>query len=197
MAADSTKLGAFVFKHRGTLLAAPAVLLALGGKPTGASVAAGLPLALLGELLRCYAVGFSGTTTRGDVVTAPELVTAGPYAHVRNPLYVGNVVTAAGFALAFTGRLRPAQRLLAVGGSLGVMLGVYAVIVPHEESFLRATFGEAFEAYTKRVPRVVPQWRAAQPQTGTFDADVIRTAESKTFVTFGLMLAALAVKALL
>lgn len=197
MAADSTKLGAFVFKNRGALLAAPAVALAIAGKPTAASVSQGLPLAVLGELLRCYAVGFSGTTTRGDVVTAPELVTAGPYAHVRNPLYVGNVITAAGFALAFTGGFHPAQRFLAVGGSLAAMLGVYAVIVPHEEHYLRATFGEAFVAYTERVPRIVPQLRAATPQAGSFDPNVIRTAETKTFVTFGLMLAALAVKALL
>ena len=195
MAANETKLGAFVFKHRGALLAAPAVALTLAGKPTAASIALGLPLAIAGELLRCCAVGFSGTTTRGDVVTAPQLVTAGPYAHVRNPLYVGNVLTAAGFALAFTGGLRPAQRFLVAGGSLAVLLGVYAVIVPHEERYLRATFGAEFDAYEARVPRVIPQLQAAQPQNGTFDPTVIRSAESKTFATFGLMLAALALKA--
>ena len=51
-----------------------------------------------------WAVGYSGVTTRGDTVTAPALVTAGPYAYVRNPLYVGNFLTAAGFAIAFTGK---------------------------------------------------------------------------------------------
>jgi protein-S-isoprenylcysteine O-methyltransferase Ste14 len=196
VAANETSFGAFVFKHRGALLAAPAVILTLVGKPSARSIALGLPLAVAGELLRCWAVGFSGTTTRGDVVTAPKLVTAGPYAHVRNPLYVGNVITAAGFALAFTGGLRPLQRFLVVGGSLGLMIGVYAVIVPHEEGYLRATFGAAFDEYTARVPRVVPQLEGAQPQHGTFDPTVIRSAESNTFVTFGLMLAALAFKAL-
>lgn len=197
MATREPQFGAFVFKHRGTLLAAPAVALALGGKPTAASAALGLPVALLGELVRCWAVGYSGTTTRGDVVTAPQLVTAGPYAHVRNPLYVGNVITAAGFAFAFTGRMAPLQRVLAGGGAVALMLGVYAVIVPHEEAFLRTTFGGEYDAYAERVPRIVPQASAAQPQSGTFDASVIRSAETKTFVTFGLMLAALAVKALL
>lgn len=195
VATQEPEFGAFVFKHRGALLAAPAIALALCGKPTAASAGLGLPVALLGELVRCWAVGFSGTTTRGDVVTAPQLVTAGPYAHVRNPLYVGNVITAAGFAFAFTGRMRPLQRLAIGGGAIAVMLGVYSVIVPHEEAFLRTAFGEAYDEYAERVPRIVPQLAAAQPQNGTFDPSVIRSAESKTFVTFGLMLAALAVKA--
>jgi protein-S-isoprenylcysteine O-methyltransferase Ste14 len=196
VAADNSSFGAFVFKHRGALLAAPAVLLTIAGKPTAGSIALGLPLALAGELLRCCAVGFSGTTTRGDVVTAPQLVTAGPYAHVRNPLYVGNFVTAAGFAIAFTGGMRPVSRFLVAGGSLALMFGVYSVIVPHEENYLRGTFGDAFDAYAARVPRVVPQLTPAEPQNGTFDPSVIRSAETKTFATFGLMLAALAVKAL-
>ena len=74
------------------------------GKPSALSVTLGLPLAIAGELVRCWAVGYSGVTTRGDAVSAPELVTAGPYAYVRNPLYAGNFLTAAGFAIAFTGR---------------------------------------------------------------------------------------------
>jgi protein-S-isoprenylcysteine O-methyltransferase Ste14 len=195
MQTEPSKFGAFVFKHRGALLAAPAVALAVGGKPTAASIALGIPIALIGEAIRCCAVGYSGTTTRGDVVTAPQLVTAGPYAHVRNPLYVGNVVTAAGFAFAFTGRMTALPRLCVAGAALAVMLGVYSVIVPHEERYLRETFGDAYDAYAARVPRIVPRLEAAQPQQGRFDPSVIRTAETNTFATFGLMLAALVLKA--
>src|SRR5579862_3610326 len=111
---------AFVFKNRGALLAVPAALLAAFGKPSALSVTVGLPLAIAGELIRCWAVGYSGTTTRGDAVEAPKLVTAGPYAYVRNPLYVGNFITAAGFAIAFTGKNAPLARLGLVGGSLAV-----------------------------------------------------------------------------
>src|SRR5271165_2373809 len=95
---------AVVFKNRGSLLTLPALVLAAAGKPSAFSIAVGLPLAFAGEAIRCWAVGYSGTTTRGDTVTAPALVTAGPYAYVRNPLYVGNFLTAAGFAIAFTGK---------------------------------------------------------------------------------------------
>ena len=67
-------LRALVFKNRGALLALPAVALALTGRPTRESARAGIPIAIAGELLRCWAVGYSGVTTRGNAVEAPELV---------------------------------------------------------------------------------------------------------------------------
>lgn len=191
----SDSVQAFVFKHRGTLLAVPAVALTAFGKPSALSVALGLPLAIAGELVRCWAVGYSGVTTRGDAVTAPELVTAGPYAHVRNPLYAGNFLTAAGFAIAFTGRNSPSTRALLVGGSLAVMAGVYATIVPHEEAYLRSQFGAEFERYCDEVPAVIPRLDAAPGGSGTWRPSVINDAESRTFLTFGAMFAALALKA--
>jgi protein-S-isoprenylcysteine O-methyltransferase Ste14 len=188
---------AVVFKNRGALLVLPALILAVAGKPSAASILIGLPFAFLGEAIRCWAVGYSGTTTRADVVTAPQLVTAGPYAHVRNPLYVGNLLTALGFALAFTGKNAPLERLGLIAFSVGTMLAVYATIVPHEESYLRRTFGTRYEEYAERVPRTFPLLNASQPQHGSYDAAVIAHAESRTFLTFGAMLAVLAVKALI
>ncbi len=196
MDSGSESFEAFVFKNRGALLAAPAVALAALGKPSAFSVAAGLPIAIAGELLRCWAVGYSGVTTRGDAVEAPKLVSAGPYAYVRNPLYVGNFLTAAGFAFAFTGKNSPLARLGLVAGALGSMAAVYATIVPHEERFLREKFGEEFERYCERVPPVVPQLEPMPDGAGEWRADVITKAESNTFATFGAMLATLALKAL-
>ncbi len=187
---------ALVFKNRGALLAIPAVLLAAFGKPSAFSIAVGLPLALGGELLRCWAVGYSGVTTRDDRVIAPRLVTAGPYAYVRNPLYVGNFLTAAGFAIAFTGGVSAGKRLRLIGASLGTMAAVYATIVPHEEQYLHSQFGEAFERYCSSVPQIVPSLEPAGAKEGTWNADVIASAESNTFLTFGAMLAVLALKAL-
>ncbi len=183
------------FKNRGTLLALPAVVLAAAGKPSTASIALGIPVALAGEALRCWAVGYSGVTTRAGYVTAPALTTAGPYAYVRNPLYVGNFITALGFTLAFTGEMSPAQRLLLAALGLGTMVAVYAAIVPLEEAYLRDTFGEAFDEYVARVPRLVPRTSPATPQAGRYDAAVLARAETRTFLTFGTMLAVLAFKA--
>lgn len=187
---------AFVFKNRGALLAIPAAVLAAFGKPSAFSIAIGLPVAIGGELIRCWAVGYSGTTTRGDEVSAPELVTAGPYGYVRNPLYVGNFVTAAGFAVAFTGNNSAVARLTLAAGSLAALAGVYATIVPHEERYLRSRFGAAFERYCERVPPVIPLREPIADGAGRWRPETIKEAESKTFVTFGAMLAVLAFKAL-
>lgn len=188
---------AFVFKNRGALLALPAIVLVVFGKPSAFGVTLGLPLALAGELLRIWAVGYSGVTTRSDTVTAPELVTAGPYAYVRNPLYLGNFITAAGFAIAFTGGNSAASRTALLAACLGAMAALYAAIIPYEEKFLRARFGEAFLRYCETVPPIVPQLEAADAPQGTWKPGVIAAAETRTFVTFAVMLAALAVKALL
>jgi protein-S-isoprenylcysteine O-methyltransferase Ste14 len=183
---------ALVFRNRGALLAAPAVALALFGRPSGASIALGLPLAFAGEALRCWAVGFSGATTRSDRVTAPALVTAGPYAYVRNPLYIGNFLTALGFSIAFTGGFDAKGRALWSAFGLGSMAAVYAAIVPLEEAYLRQTFGSDFDDYVASVPRLVPLLQPAGPRRGTYHAGTIASAESRTFVTFGAMLVALA-----
>jgi protein-S-isoprenylcysteine O-methyltransferase Ste14 len=185
-----------IFAKRGALLALPAVALAVWGKPSAFSIAFGLPLAFTGEMLRCWAVGYSGVTTRSDRVTAPVLVTAGPYAYARNPLYIGNFITAAGFALAFTGGDSPLKRLALVSLGLGTMAAVYATIIPHEEAYLRTMFGASYDDYTARVPAVIPRLEPSHPQRGTYDPSVIVSAETRTFATFGLMLAALALKAL-
>jgi len=187
---------AFVFKNRGALLAIPAVLLAAFGRPSALSVTVGLPLAIAGELVRCWAVGYSGVTTRGDHVEAPALVTGGPYAYVRNPLYVGNFITALGFAIAFTGRNSTTEKVSLLAGTLGSMAAVYATIIPHEENFLRSQFGEAFDRYCENVPPLVPQTEPTSEQHGTWNPNVIKDAESRTFASFGAMLAVLALKAM-
>jgi protein-S-isoprenylcysteine O-methyltransferase Ste14 len=186
---------AAVFANRGILLALPAAAIAMFGKPTATSIACGLPVAFAGEFARCWAVGYSGDSTRADHVTAGRLVSAGPYAYVRNPLYLANLATAFGFALAFTGGNGFAKRWLLRLLGLGTMAWVYATIVPHEEEFLRSKFGADFDAYCERVPRFVPLLAAAEPQDGTFDPGVIARAETKTFASFGAMLTALTLKA--
>jgi protein-S-isoprenylcysteine O-methyltransferase Ste14 len=190
---SAATMRAFIFKNRGLLLSLPALLLAARGKPSRASVRLGLPLAVAGELLRCWAVGYSGATTRDDAVTAPKLITAGPYGFVRNPLYLGNFLTACGFAVAFTGKNRFLTRAALVGGSLAAMTAIYAAIVPHEETFLRSRFGEAFDRYCELVPRIVPRVVPLAVGEGTWQPDAI-AGERTTLALFGAMLLVLLLK---
>jgi hypothetical protein len=76
------------------------------------------------------------------------------------------------------------------------MAAVYATIVPHEEAFLHGQFGTEFERYCERVPRVVPQLEPMPDGAGAWNPGVIKEAESKTFMTFGAMLALLALKSI-
>jgi protein-S-isoprenylcysteine O-methyltransferase Ste14 len=182
----------FVFKNRGAILVPVAAGLAVFGKPSLYSALGGTAVALGGELLRIWAVGYSGTTTRAGVVTAPRLVTAGPYALMRNPLYVGNSIIAFGFCWGFGGHWPPAVRIAALAGVLLFVFGLYAAIVPLEEEYLAAAFGAQYVAYRRTVPRIVP--RPPAPQTeryGFWDGAVILKAEVITLAFFAAMTAVL------
>jgi protein-S-isoprenylcysteine O-methyltransferase Ste14 len=115
--------------------------------PQPAAVAWSLALVLPGLWLRGYAAGY--------VKKNRELTRSGPYAHTRNPLYLGSMLMAAGFALALLSW--PVALVLACG-----FLVIYVPVIASEERFLRATFPE-FEDYCSRVPRIVPRITPGYP----------------------------------
>ena len=114
--------------------------------PKPAAVAWSLALVVPGLWLRGYAAGY--------VKKNQELTTTGPYAHVRNPLYLGSILIAAGFAVALESWI--------VGLALAVMfVAIYVPVIASEERFLRATF-PAFNDYCARVPRLIPRLSPAR-----------------------------------
>ena len=185
-----------VFKRRGQLLLPIAAILLLFGRPTLLTAEMGILIALAGEALRIWAVGYSGETTRADHVTAPQLVTAGPYAYSRNPLYLGNALIAIGFAVAFAGGLPSSQQFWIMVIVIGLLTAVYASIIPLEEQYLAHTFGTKYMEYTTLVPRLLP-WRgalAADRQHGTWRPEVIWRAEITTLLLFAAMVVAVLLK---
>ena len=169
-------IGRFLFRIR-SLSPVPviAVILVLLVRDGGGSVVvsaelplfvAGLAACVAGQTLRAWVLGQVGDGTSGqnDYLEAVALNTGGPYAHVRNPLYVGNFLICLGLALI-------AGNLVAGAIGLGFFAFEYAFIVPAEEGFLRAQFGEAFDAYCRSVPRWLWRWRAANdvPLSSHFD----------------------------
>lgn len=122
-------------------------------------LALGVALACLGQALRAWVLGLvrDGTSGQNDYLEAVELNTAGPYSHVRNPLYVGNFLIIAGLCVA-------AAHPLVAALAIGFFVFEYAFIVPAEESFLRTRFGAAYDAWCAAVPRW--GWRfSAHPST--------------------------------
>jgi protein-S-isoprenylcysteine O-methyltransferase Ste14 len=114
--------------------------------PQPAAVAWSLALVLPGLWLRGYAAGY--------VKKNRELTMSGPYAYTRNPLYLGSMLIAAGFAVALLSW--PVALALAIGFAV-----IYVPVIASEERFLRATFPE-FETYCGRVPRLIPRLALAR-----------------------------------
>ncbi len=98
-----------------------------------------------------------------------ELTITGPYAWTRNPLYLGSMLLAFGFAAG--------ARSLLLTVLLGVLFAIiYLPVIRGEEQFLRAHFA-GFDAYARQVPRLLPwRGRALPPSasSGRFDAGLYR-----------------------
>jgi protein-S-isoprenylcysteine O-methyltransferase Ste14 len=128
--------------------------------------AAGLLVAWAGQALRFYTLGQvpEGTSGQGSVLEARTLNTRGPYAHVRNPLYLGNLGLCLGLMM-----LAHDGWVLALG--LAFFFGEYHFIIRAEEAFLQEQFGERFTAYRAQVRRWVPRLSAASagPLRAGFD----------------------------
>ena len=120
-------------------------------EPHPAAIAWSLLLVLPGLWLRAYASGY--------VKKNRELTQTGPYAYTRNPLYLGSILIAAGFALR-SAQLAGALAMLAV-----MFFIIYVPVIASEERFLRATFPD-FDAYCRRVPRLIPRLTSAPADPG-------------------------------
>jgi protein-S-isoprenylcysteine O-methyltransferase Ste14 len=130
----------------GFVVAALYVFELLRRPPDPLAIAWSLALVVPGVWLRGYASGY--------VKKNQELTTTGPYAHVRNPLYLGSILIAAGFAVALES--------WAVGVALAAMfVAIYVPVIASEERFLRSTF-PGFEDYCRRVPRLLPRLSPAR-----------------------------------
>jgi protein-S-isoprenylcysteine O-methyltransferase Ste14 len=124
-------------------------------RPTFVSMAWSLVLVLPGLWLRGYAAGY--------VKKNAEITMTGPYAYTRNPLYLGSMLIAFGFAAA--------SKSIVIVLLLGVLFAViYIPVIRSEEAFLRSKFAD-FDAYAASVPRLVPRVRAARVEEISPDSE--------------------------
>ena len=113
----------------------------------------GAGITIIGELLRIWGVAYAGSLTRTTTsVKANQLVTAGPFAYVRNPLYIGNILIYLGFGI-ISLALFPYLQISA----LVWFIFQYTLIIRIEEDFLESKFGVQYSEYKKNVPRILPR----------------------------------------
>ena len=137
-----------------TAVAAPFVRPTIATKPSEVCLkASGLCLVLIGLGVRVWAAGFAGRHTRSSKIEGSKLATAGPYAHVRNPIYLGSVILGFGMVLLIGDR-----RLL--GPCALTFLALYFGLIPAEEEFLSQKFQDEYGAYCRHVPRLLPRFTA-------------------------------------
>ena len=154
-------------------------------RPTWKSIALGAVVAILGVVIRASA--------SGHVKKNEELTTTGLYAHTRNPLYLGSIVIATGFAIA-------ALSWWIVAILVVMFAAIYVPVIRGEEAFLRGKFADQFDNYCRRVPRLIPRLtRASLPGSndgyGSFSLELYRKhREYNAAVGTAALLAALAAK---
>lgn len=150
-------------------------------RPSWFSLAAGAAIAVLGLALRAWAAG--------HLAKYEKLSTSGPFAHLRNPLYVGTLIVGAGFAVAGA-RLGIGLLLVA----FFVML--YLPVIEEEESYLRQKFPE-YAAYERHVPRLWPKLSRQGSPGACFRLDLyVRNQEYQAFAGFLVVMAVLVTKRL-
>lgn len=142
-------------------------------RPSLPSLLAGIPLSLLGLLLRAWAAGHLAKDRR--------LATTGPYAFMRNPLYAGTLLVAAGIVIASL------SLWLALIFLLGFLF-IYLPAIELEEQHLREIFPE-YNAYAARVHRFLPlaNWPGAHAHFSP--ALYLRNEEYKALLGFLLAVA--------
>lgn len=120
------------------------------------SILIGLIIALAGESIRIWGVSWAGSETRttGEV-GASFLVISGPFAHVRNPLYIGNILMYTGLGI-MSFALFPYLQVL----GLTFFYFQYKIIVQEEELYLKKTYGKDYENYQQSVPSFFPKLKA-------------------------------------
>jgi protein-S-isoprenylcysteine O-methyltransferase Ste14 len=120
--------------------------------PTPASLLIGSVLIIPGLTIRALA--------SGHVRKNERLATTGPYAYTRNPLYLGSLILAVGFALS-------ARNWWIGAGLLLMFFAIYLPVIHGEEAFLTRHFPE-FVEYARQVPRLLPRLSSFKGERGSF-----------------------------
>jgi len=146
-------ISSLAFKYRSYTPIPFLVLMLIFQKSTPLTLIIGFAVALVGELIRFGGVSWAGSETRTTGgVGGTFLIISGPFAYVRNPLYVGNILMYFGLGI-MSFALFPYLQIVAII----FFLIQYYFIVKEEEKYLREKFKDDYKDYCKKVPAFIPR----------------------------------------
>jgi len=146
------KLGEFLFKNRDYTPIPFILIMIYYANVNSQSLIYGSILMVLGELIRIIGVAHIGGVSRTKTYsTGQKLISSGPFSHVRNPLYIGNLFLSTGLTVVSNVAIFFPLAFIAI------FFLQYTPIIKWEESNLRNVFGEDFDTYLKKVPRWIPR----------------------------------------
>ncbi len=165
------RAGSLAFKLRGGVWTLFFLLVLFSMRPGTSVHPTGLAAVALGQGIRFWAAGSIGLY-RGETAGAAQLVTWGPYALARNPLYLGNAMIGAGWCV-LSGKPMAFVIFLAVFMVLYVLL-----VIPYEEGYLNDRFPGEYARYSERVGRFFPLKKPSPAEfNGPFNLGVLWKSE--------------------
>jgi len=149
------KFSAFVFRTRGVymfiaLAVSMVIKFYLGGTTTLPFFIVALIIMAVVQGVRMYAASYLWGRQAVSKVEADFLCTTGPYAHIRNPLYLGNFLIGIGICVAINEWYAYALFVISY-------VFVYSIVIPFEERFLREKFGDVYVEYVVHTGRLIPR----------------------------------------
>lgn len=134
-----------------------AIVFLVFAKPLPIFMAIGGIVAIIGLLIRAW--------SSGHIRKNKDLAISGPYAHTRNPLYLGSFLLGLGFCIA--------SSVWWLGLIFIVLyLGIYFPVMNVEARDLTAMFGKSFEEYAENVPLFFPRLTAYAKSDLKFDLNL-------------------------
>lgn len=175
------RIGALLFPRRGLIWGVLGILVFLSAHPVPHLFKTGIFLIVAGVALRAWCAGYI-KAHRGKMQNVRELLTCGPYAHLRNPLYLANGIMGSGVVF-LSGE--PFWFLLFIP----LLFLLYGFIVSAEEAFLSERFESEYRKYAEEVPRLIPRLTPYPGRKSSpFSWQAFLTSEIHTLVTFLLVI---------
>jgi protein-S-isoprenylcysteine O-methyltransferase Ste14 len=195
------RMGGWLFRHRTSIpvpIAVALLLIPASASPSFLSrspFGLGVLIVAAGEAIRLWAVHHIGAISRTRSDRLGPLIATGPFAFLRNPLYLGNILLWLGFAVS--------AHLLWLAPIIAALLAFeYHAIVRWEETLLAERLGEPYRRYMQRVPRWLPRLgnessrptEQATPSSAVFSWRDTLFSERGTLIAIGVGYGLLAIK---